>query len=82
MISIHPLLPKLRQLILSGMLNTLDLRVEQAIQEQLAHMEFFALLLDDELERREQNRLAYRLSTSGCNPTKTLSQFDLRLFQG
>ncbi len=40
MISIHPLLPKLRQLNLSGMLNTLDLRVEQAIQEQLAPMEF------------------------------------------
>ena len=76
MISIHPLLPKLRQLNLSGMLNTLDLRAEQAIQEQLSPLEFFALLLDDELERREQNRLAYRLTISGCNPTKTLSHFD------
>jgi DNA replication protein DnaC len=82
MISTHPLLPKLRQLNLSGMLNTLDLRVEQAIQEQLAPMEFFALLLDDELERREQNRLAYRLSTSGCNPTKTLSHFDFSATPG
>ena len=82
MISTHPLLPKLRQLNLSGMLNTLDLRVEQAIQEQLSHMEFFALLLDDELERREHNRLAYRLSTSGCNPTKTLSHFDFSATPG
>ncbi len=82
MISTHPLLPKLRQLNLSGMLNTLDLRVEQAIQEQLAPMEFFALLLDDELERREQNRMAYRLSISGCNPTKTLSHFDFSATPG
>lgn len=76
MTTTHPLLPKLRQLKLSGMLNTLELRAEQATQQQLSPMEFFALLLDDELERREQNRMAYRLATSGCNPTKTLSQFD------
>src|SRR4030042_3152978 len=82
MISIHPLLPTLRQLNLSGMLNTLDLRVEQAIQEQLAPMEFFALLLDDELERREQSPLAYRLSTAGCNPAKTLSHFDFSATPG
>ncbi len=82
MISTHPLLPKLRQLNLSGILNTLDLRAEQAIQEQLSPLEFFALLLDDELERREQNRLAYRLTISGCNPTKTLSHFDFSASPG
>ncbi len=71
MISTHPLLPKLKQLKLSGMLGTLDLRAEQATQEQLSPLEFFALLLDDELERREQNRMNYRLATSGCkNPLK------------
>lgn len=72
----HPLLPKLRQLKLSGMLNTLDLRAEQAVQEQLAPPEFLALLLDDELERRSQQRLAYRLAQSGCDSQKTLSRFD------
>ena len=82
MISTHPLLPKLKQLSLSGMLNTLDLRAEQALQEQLTPLEFFALLLDDELERRDQNRLAYRLAISGCNPRKTLSQFDFSAAPG
>ncbi len=82
MISTHPLLPKLRQLKLSGMLNTLDLRAEQASQEQLSPLEFFALLLNDELERREQNRMVYRLSTSGCNPSKTLSHFDFTAAPG
>ena len=76
MISTHPLLPKLKQLKLSGMLGTLDLRAEQATQETLSPLEFFALLLDDELERRDQNRMAYRLATSGCNPAKTLAHFD------
>ncbi len=82
MISTHPLLPKLKQLKLSGMLNTLDLRAEQASQEQLSPLEFFALLLDDELERRDQNRMVYRLGMSGCNPTKTLSHFDFSTAPG
>ncbi len=50
--STHPLLPKLRQLKLSGMLQTLDLRAAQATERQLSPVEFLALLLDDELERR------------------------------
>jgi DNA replication protein DnaC len=78
----HPLLPKLRQLKLSGMLNTLDLRAEQAMHEQLAPVEFLALLLDDELERRSQQRLAYRLSQSGCDSQKTLSRFDFSSLPG
>ena len=72
----HPLLPKLRQLRLSGMLNTLELRTEQAVQEQLAPTQFLALLLDDKLERRSQNRLSQRLAKSGCNAQKTLAYFD------
>lgn len=72
----HPLLPKLRQLKLSGMVNTLDLRAEQATQEQLTPVEFLALLLDDELERRNHQRLAYRLTQSGCNAVKALAHFD------
>lgn len=72
----HPLLPKLRQLKLSGMLNTLELRAEQASQEDLSPLQFFALLLDDEIERREQEALSRRFKSSGCNPQKTLSHFD------
>ena len=52
----HPLLPKLRQLKLSGMLNTLETRAAQATERQLTPTEFLALLLDDELERRNQQR--------------------------
>ena len=72
----HPLLPKLRQLRLSGMLETLDLRAAQAVKRQLAPVEFLALLLDDELERRNQSRLARHLAQSGCDSQKTLVHFD------
>jgi DNA replication protein DnaC len=72
----HPLLPKLRRLRLSGMLNTLDIRAAQAIERQLSPTEFLALLLDDEIERRNQKRLERRLVQSGCDSHKTLPHFD------
>jgi DNA replication protein DnaC len=75
----HPLLPKLRLLKLSGMLQTLELRAEQAAQEQLSPTEFFALLLDDEIERRDQQAFSRRLKLSGCDPQKTLSHFDFSI---
>jgi DNA replication protein DnaC len=78
----HPLLPKLRQLKLSGMVQTLDLRASQATERQLSPVEFLALLLDDELERRSQQRLSRRLAHSGCNHLKTLAQFDFAAAPG
>jgi len=78
----HPLLPKLRQLRLSGMLETLDIRAAQAIERQLAPVEFLALLLDDELERRNQSRLARRLAQSGCDSQKDLAHFDFAAAPG
>ncbi len=73
----HPLIPKLRQLKLSGILQTtLDMRVSQAVDQQLAPLEFLALLLDDELERRRQQHQILMLSQSGCDNHKTLAHFD------
>lgn len=72
----HPLLPKLRKLRLSGMLNSLELRTDQAVTEQLGPAQFLALLLDDELERRSQKRMAQQLFKSGCDPQKNLAYFD------
>lgn len=78
----HPLLPKLRQLRLSGMLETLDIRAAQAVERQLAPVEFLALLLDDELERRNQSRLVRRLAQSGCDSQKDLAHFDFAVAPG
>jgi len=78
----HPLLPKLRQIKLSGMALTLDVRAAQAIERQLTPVEFLALLLDDEIERRQQQRLARRLAQSGCDSQKTLAHFDFAAAPG
>jgi len=72
----HPLLPKLRALKLSGMLLTLETRTAQAVQGNLAPGEFLAILLDDELERRSQQRLHNRLAEAKLDPSKTLAHFD------
>lgn len=78
----HPLLPKLRQLKLSAMALNLDVRAAQATERQLTPVEFLALLLDDEIERRGQVRLARRLAQSGCNGQKTLAHFDFAAAPG
>jgi DNA replication protein DnaC len=78
----HPLFPKLRQLKLSGMLLTLDVRASQAVEGQLAPLEFLALLLDDELERRHQQHQILRLAQSGCDSSKTLARFDFSAAPG
>ncbi len=72
----HPLLPKLRRLCLSGMALTLDNRSAQAVESNLTPIEFLALLLDDEIERRDQERLKRNLVESGLDQRKTLAQFD------
>ena len=66
----HPLLPKLRALQLSGMLLTLDTRAAQAAHSNLTPTEFLAILLDDELERRDQQRLKRRVSEAGVDPAQ------------
>lgn len=72
----HPLLPKLKELKLSGFLDTLDQRVEYAREQSLAHSEFLALLLDDEIERRHQQKLSRRIREAALNPSKNLARFD------
>ena len=78
----HPLLPKLRRLKLSGMALTLDLRATQAREGSMSPLEFLALLLDDEIERRDQGRLSRRLIQSGCDSQKTLTRFDFAAAPG
>lgn len=74
----HPLLAKLKALRLSGMLDTLDLRAEQAHSQPLSALEFLALLLDDELERRQNRALQRREQEAGFESARRLSQFDFR----
>ena len=52
------LVPVLKSLRLSGVLHTLDLRTQQAVDDSLCHTEFLYRLLHDEKERCEAARIA------------------------
>lgn len=66
----------LRRLRLSGILETLEVRTQQAIAEQWGYGEFLARLVQDEAERREQKALLLRLRRGQVASTKTLESFD------
>lgn len=72
----HPLLPKLKELRLSGMVQTLEARSEYARSQKLAPVEFLAMLLDDEIERRRRTRLTRREAEAGFEAPRSLAQFD------
>jgi DNA replication protein DnaC len=72
----HQLTPKLKTLRLSGILETLDVRNRQAIEEKCTYVEFLLRLVEDEVERRGQKQLALRLRRSGLDSAKTLEAFD------
>lgn len=67
---------KLKLLRLSGVLETLDVRVKQAVDEQLSYIDFLERLLEDEIERRNHKQLAMRVRRAGFQPDKTLEGFD------
>lgn len=70
------LTPKLKQLRLSGILETLEVRRRQAVDEQLSHVDFLERLLEDEVERRQQKQLTLRLRRASFDLEKTLEGFD------
>jgi len=70
------LTPYLKQLRLSGLLETLAQRNREAVENKLSYPEFLALLIQDEAGRREQKKYALRLRRAGFRGDKTLEGFD------
>ncbi|MBX3671299.1 MAG: hypothetical protein KF778_23120 [Rhodocyclaceae bacterium] len=61
---------------MSGVLDSLEVRNRQAIEAKLAYTDFLALLLQDEIARREQRQFAQRLRRAQVMNDKTLERFD------
>lgn len=76
MIRSHPLLPKLKELRLGGMVHSLETRAQEAMDRSLSPVEFLALMLDDEIDRRHQRRYRRRIEQSRLDETKNLESFD------
>jgi DNA replication protein DnaC len=66
----------LKKLRLSGVLQTLDLRTRQAVDDSVGHGEFLYRLLSDEVERRDGRQLDQRLRRASFESDRTLEDFD------
>jgi DNA replication protein DnaC len=66
----------LKQLRLSGLLSTLDVRLQEAAGHGLNHAEFLELLLQDELAVRSDRLLKRRIKAATFRELKTLDDFD------
>lgn len=67
---------QLKSLKLAGALANLDLRLMEAQSSQLAYSEFLSLLLTDELEARDNNKLNRLLAQARMGVHKTIESFD------
>ena len=76
------LIPKLKALRLSGVLDSLDVRTQQALAERWTYGDFLERLLEDEVERRGQKQLTLRLRRATLNSAKTLETFDFTFNPG
>jgi len=66
----------LRQLRLSGLAETLDVRLQEAAGHQLSHAEFLELILQDELLVRNQRQIERRVKSAQFRELKALDDFD------
>ena len=72
----HQLETPLKRLRLSGILESLDARTQQAIDGQWSYGEFLSRLLEDEVARREHKQLTLRVRRAAINTSKTMEAFD------
>lgn len=75
--SADQLLEQLKRLHLTGMVETLELRLQQMQDQELSIRECLSLLLQDEIQRRESNAFAKRLQQAKFEEQKTLEELQL-----
>lgn len=66
----------LKNLRLSGLKRTLEVRLQEATGNHLTHEEFLELILQDEMLVREERRIARRIKAAAFRDLKTLEEFD------
>jgi DNA replication protein DnaC len=66
----------LRQLRLSGLAQTLDVRLQEAVGHQLSYAEFLELILQDELMVRDERQIQRRVKAASFRELKPLEEFE------
>jgi DNA replication protein DnaC len=72
----EPLQSALRRLRLSGLAESLQVRLEEATANRLTHAEFLELILQDELAVRAERQIQRRTKAAAFRELKTLDQFN------
>jgi len=72
----NSLIDALKSLRLSGLAQSLDVRLLEAQGHSLSHEEFLELILQDELHIRHERRIARRTKAAAFRDMKTLDDFD------
>ena len=72
----EPLRTALKQLRLSGMTQSLEVRLQEAAGNSLNHAEFLELVLQDELLVRKERQIKRRIKAATFRDLKTLEDFD------
>ena len=70
------LAPLLKRLRLSGILDSLETRNREAVANKIPYTDFLALLIADEIARREHKKFNLRIRRAGFRSSKTIEQFD------
>jgi len=66
----------LRKLRLSGLAETLEVRLHEASGNSLTHAEFLELILQDEMLIRQQRQIGRRVTSATFRDLKSLEEFD------
>lgn len=66
----------LKRLRLSGLAQTLEVRLQEAAASRLSHSEFLELILQDELMVRQDRLITRRINAADFREPKTLEDFD------
>ena len=73
----YPLKDQLKRLHLSGVLESLDVRLSQARENALSHSEWLGLILQDEIQRRDNQSLVERFKKAKFEQEKTFEGFEI-----
>jgi DNA replication protein DnaC len=74
----HQLQDQLKRLKMPGLWQALEIRLAEARDHSLGHLEFLSLLIQDELANREDNMLGTRIRAAGFGVQRTFEDFDFR----
>lgn len=73
---------KLKALRLSGLASVLDVRIRESQSNNLTHMEFLEILIEDEMSLRRQRLIERRFKKAQFPAIKTLEDFDFSFNEG